>query len=50
MNESEIHEKIDIIVRQTNYTFEEAKEKFLQQNMDYTNVIIAGKPSRCVPN
>lgn len=40
MNESEIHEKIDIIVRQTNYTFEEAKEKFLQQNMDYTKVII----------
>lgn len=40
MNESEIHEKIDIIVRQTNYTFEEAKEKFLEQNMDYTKVIL----------
>lgn len=40
MNESEMHEKIDIIVRQTNYNFEEAKEKFLEQNMDYTKVIL----------
>ena len=40
MNQSEIHEKVEIIVRQTNYSHEEAEKKLKLYNFDYTKVIL----------
>jgi len=40
MNQSEIHEKVEIIIRQTDYSHEEAEEKLKLYNFDYTKVIL----------
>lgn len=40
MNQSEIHEKIEIVVRQTNYSREEAEQKLKEHNYNYTKVIM----------
>jgi hypothetical protein len=37
--EEEMSEKVGIIIRQTNYTTEIAREKLLMANMDYIKVI-----------
>ena len=40
MNQSEIHEKVEIVLRQTNYSREEAEQKLKLYNYDYTKVIL----------
>ena len=39
MEESDIEEKVQIILRQTNFTDSEAREKLLEYNGDYLMVI-----------
>ena len=39
VNDNELNEKIQIILRQTNYTECEAREKLVEYNLDYLAVI-----------
>ena len=38
-NNSEIQEKVDMILRQTDYTEEEAKNKLIESNYDHIKVV-----------